>query len=144
MTCPVCGRPAEATLLPEQPMASGELVLRVAGLAVAACPDDHRTLLPVDLAARATAEVRARLLEAAPSRLWRRHPRCAACGDDLVLPPRRTDTPVPMDLDGQVVTVVVEADMARCPACGREQLLPGTGDRVGPVLEAVADHAVDA
>ena len=142
MTCPDCDRPADARLLPEQAMASDDLVLRVAGLALTTCADGHHAVLPVDVVARATDEVRARLLEAAPSRLLRRHARCGACGDDLVLPPRHTDTPVPMDLDGQVVTVVVEAPMARCPACGREQLLPGTGDRVRSVLQAVVDQAV--
>lgn len=130
-------------MLPEQAMASGDLVLRVAGLALAVCPDGHRSLLPGRLAARATEEVRARLLEAQRPGLLRRRTRCGDCGEDLVLPPRHTDTPVPMDLDGQVVTVVVEAPMSRCPACGREQLLPGTGDAVEAVLAAVRDHAVE-
>lgn len=137
MTCTSCGQPVQAAVVPEQAMGTGDLVLRATGLRLVACPAGHREVRPSDVAERASSEVRSRLLEARPARLLGRHPRCGDCRTELVLPPRDTDTPVPMDLDGQVVTVVVEAAMARCPACGREQLLPGTGARVRPILEAV-------
>lgn len=141
--CPTCSEPVSATPAAEQAVATGPLTVRVTGLVVATCPGGHRHVLPHDAAARTAAGVRQALLAARAGGLLRRRDRCGDCGADLVLPPRHTDTPVPIELDGHVLTVVVEAPMARCPDCGREQLPPDVMTGVAPALQAAVRAAAD-
>lgn len=133
--CPTCGATVTLEPAPEQAVTAGALTLRVTGLRAAVCPQGHRHVVPVDAAARSADHVGAMLLSARTTGVLRRRTRCGECDAELVLPPRRTDTPVPADLDGHVVTVVVDAPMARCPACGLEQLVPGVQASVGPALD---------
>lgn len=122
-------------------MAEADVVVRIQGLVRTTCPRGHRSVGPVDAGPRATTVVHDLLLTADTRGLVRRHPVCGQCGADLVLLPRVTDTPVPMELDGRVVTPVVEAPMSRCSDCGREQLTPETAARVDRALAAAVASA---
>jgi hypothetical protein len=55
------------------------------------------------------------------------------------MPPRHTQTPVPVVYEGEVTTVLIECTMVRCPDCGREQV-PSVVDGD---LEAVVSSAID-
>lgn len=140
LTCPRCGDVAtEVVPVPEAAMQEADVVVRVQGLVRVRCPQGHVEVGPVDVADRLVSELGVMLLTAARrGRIRRRHV-CGACETPLTLLPRHTDTPVPADLDGRVVTPIVEAPMTRCPACGREQLLPATAERVDRVLHAAVD-----
>lgn len=139
--CPACGHPATVELVGEVAMADDDVTVRVQGLAVARCDDGHATVRPDRAAGRLSTEVGTRLLVAERRGLVRRQDHCGACGAALVLPSRVTDTPVPTDLDGQVVTPIVDAPMARCPDCGLEQLPPDVADRVDRLLRACVEEA---
>lgn len=141
LPCPDCGDPAEVAPLAEVAMEERDVLVRIQGLVRTTCPRGHRSVGPVDAGARATAVVHDLLLTAGTRGLLRRHPVCGQCGADLVLLPRVTDTPVPMELDGRVVTPIVEAPMSRCPDCGREQLTGETAERVDRVLAAAVASA---
>lgn len=140
-TCSVCGRPATVEAIGEVAVADGDVTVSVQGLAVSRCGDGHVTVRPDGAAERLSNEVGTRLLVAERRGLVRRRDHCGACGALLVLPSRVTDTPVPTDLDGQVVTPIVEAPMARCPDCGLEQLPPDVADRVDRLLRACIEEA---
>lgn len=122
-------------------MQEEDVVVRVQGLVRVHCSHDHRTVVPVDVGPRLAGEVDTMLLTAGTRGLLSRRAVCGDCGTDLTLLPRVTDTPVPTDLDGHVVTPVVEAPMTRCPGCGREQLGRGTARRVARVLRAAVRTA---
>lgn len=123
VTCPQCGDPVDVSPAGESSRQVDDIVVRITGLATARCPRGHATTWPSGIAARVVQEVRDRLLRAAVrGRGRRRRAVCGACHTDLALLPRHTDTPVPFDHDGQVITVIVEAPMVRCGACGLEQL----------------------
>lgn len=139
--CPACGHPATVEPVGEVAMADDEVTVSVQGLAVSRCEDGHVMVRPDGAAERLSDEVGTRLLVAERHGLVRRRDHCGACGAGLVLPARVTDTPVPTDLDGQVVTPIVEAPMARCPDCGLEQLPPDVADRVERLLRACVEDA---
>lgn len=139
--CPACGHPATVDAVGEVAMADDGVTVSVQGLAVSRCGDGHVTVRPDGAAERLSSEVGTRLLVAERRGLVRRRDHCGACGAVLVLPPRVTDTPVPTDLDGQVVTPIVEAPMTRCPDCGLEQLPPDVADRVDGLLRACVEEA---
>lgn len=140
LACPRCGAPStEVVPLPEVARQEADVVVRVQGLVRVHCPHGHTAVGPVDAARRLADELRSMLLTARRRGWVRRRHTCGACEGDLTLLPRHTDTPVPADLDGRVVTPIVEAPMSRCPACGREQLLPATAERVDRVLRAAVD-----
>lgn len=140
LDCPRCGAPSnEVVPLPEVAGQEADVVVRVRGLVRVHCSRGHREVGPVDVASRLVAELGAMLLTARRRGWVRRRHACGACGAGLDLLPRHTDTPVPADLDGRVVTPIVEAPMSRCPACGREQLLPATAERVDRVLRTAVD-----
>lgn len=141
LVCARCGAPAEAAAVPEVALESGDVLVRVRGLANATCANGHDDLLPQDADEQLVAAVHEHLLVAVTRGVVRRRDACGACGAELVLPPRRTDTPVPFDVDGQVVTVVVDAPMARCPTCGLEQLQAGVASRVEDVMRACVEDA---
>lgn len=141
--CPTCGAPAEATPLPEVAMREADVVVRVRGLVRLRCERGHLDVGPVDVGDRLVAELGRMLLAARTRGVVRRREVCGACATDLRLPPRHTDTPVPTELDGRVVTPIVEAPMTRCPACGREQLGADTAARVDRVLVAAVRGATD-
>lgn len=122
-------------------MQEGDVLVRVQGLVRVHCDHGHRAVGPAEVGPRLAAEVEAMLLTAHRRGLVRRRQVCGDCGTALTLLPRVTDTPVPMALDGHVVTPVVEAPMTRCPGCGREQLGRRTADRVRRVLLAAVRHA---
>lgn len=122
-------------------MQEADVVVRVQGLVRLDCAHGHAQVAPADVGPRLVAEVRTMLLVAERRGVLRRREVCGQCGADLTLPPRHTDTPVPTELDGRVVTPIVEAPMARCPACGLEQLSPDTADRVDRVLQAAVRDA---
>lgn len=122
-------------------MQEADIVVRVQGLVRLDCAHGHTGVGPADVGPRLVAEVRTMLLVAERRGVLRRREVCGHCGVELTLLPRHTDTPVPTDLDGRVVTPIVEAPMARCPACGLEQLAPDTADRVDRVLQAAVRGA---
>lgn len=117
-------------------MQEADVVVRVQGLVRLDCAHGHTGVGPADVGSRLVAEVRTMLLVAERRGVLRRREVCGHCGVELTLLPRHTDTPVPTDLDGRVVTT-----MARCPACGLEQLGPDTADRVDRVLQAAVRGA---
>lgn len=142
LACPRCGDTGtEVVPLPEVAMQEADVVVRVQGLVRVRCPQGHEQVGPTGVADRLVSELRAMLLTATRRGRVRRHHVCGACATPLTLLPRHTDTPVPADLDGRVVTPIVEAPMTRCPACGREQLLPATTERIDRVLHAAVDSA---
>ena len=139
--CPECGEPTEVEELPETAMQAGEVVVRVAGLARARCTAGHTTLLPPDAEAAARGAVDDRLLAARTRGVVRRRDVCGACDAELVLLPVRTERAAPVDVAGRVLTVTVGAPMARCPDCGREQLVPSAAARVHGVVDAAVGAA---
>lgn len=61
--------------------------------------------------------------------------RCASCGTDLVMPPRRTHRSVTVVSDATPpVTVTLDVPLVRCTECGVDQLPP---DLEGDVAKAV-------
>ena len=141
--CPTCGAPTEVEPLPEVAMQEADVVVRVQGLVRLRCERGHLEVGPVDVGERLVAELGRMLLTARTRGVVRRRRVCGACDTDLRLLPRHTDTPVPTELDGRVVTPIVEAPMARCPACGREQLGTDTAARVDRVLLAAVRGVAD-
>lgn len=134
--CPRCDEPAEVVDQPEAAMQAGDTTVRVHGLARARCPSGHATTLPVDATPRAVAEVEVMLLVADTRGVVRRREVCGACGGELALPPRRSHRPVSVDVDGRVLTLIVESPMVRCPDCGREQLPRHVGTALADLITA--------
>lgn len=141
ISCPRCGERAEVVDCPEAAVQAGDTTVRVHGLALAHCPAGHTTTLPVDAAAHAVAKVDEMLLVSATRGLVRRREVCGACQGELVLPPRTSHRPVSLDVDGRVLTVIVESPMVRCPDCGREQLPVHVGTAIPDLLTAAVSRA---
>lgn len=141
MACPVCGAPTRHVALRDAPMGAGEVVVRVSGLVRATCDGGHTTRLPGDAVDALLAAIATQLPTAARRGVVRRREVCHDCGEELVLPPRRTERAVPEDVDGLVVTAHVEAPVLRCPACAREQLTPEAAAAVPSVLAAAVGAA---
>ena len=127
-------------------MAVGGATVRVAGLPVVVT--NGARALPAGLRDAVVAAVRRDVVEPREVRVrdgLRRTTavRCVTCDVDLLLPPRRSEKPVPVLHDGHAFTVFVEADWGRCRDCGTEQVTPNVGmDRVLAALDAVFDVAV--
>lgn len=138
-TCPRCGRPTEVTEAAESAMQADDVVVRVAGLARATCDAGHVTLLPASAAPAAQAAVDHQLQVARERGVVRRRRACGDCGATLVLPAWRSERPVPVDVDGRVLTICVQAAMVRCPDCAREQLTPAAAAVLPSVLAAAVD-----
>lgn len=141
VSCLRCDEPAEVADRPEAAMQAGDTTVRVQGLAAARCRAGHATTLPVDAAAHAIAKVDEMLLVSLTRGLVRRREVCGACEGDLVLPPRNSYRPVSVDVDGRVLTIIVESPMVRCPDCGREQLPVHVGEALPGLLTAAVDQA---
>lgn len=139
--CPRCGEPAEVTGVAETAMQSGDVVVRVAGLARSRCAAGHDVLVPATARSVVPEAIGHQLLAATTRGVVRRREVCGGCGAELVLPPVRTERAVPVDVDGRVLTIVVGAPMSRCPDCGREQLVPAAAGVVGTVATAAVDAA---
>lgn len=139
--CPRCGEPAEVTNCPEAAVQAGDATVRIQGLARATCPAGHATTLPPDAAAHAGAKVDEMLLVSTTRGLVRRREVCGACEGALDLPPRNSYRPVSLDVDGRVLTVIVESPMVRCPDCGREQLPVHVGAALAELLTAAVAQA---
>lgn len=140
--CPGCGAAATVTEVPEAAVGADDLVVRVQGLARAACPAGHLHVLPHDAADRAIVEIGERLVSAGTRGVLRRREVCGFCRAGLDLPPRPSHRPVPVPVDDRVLTVVVEAPMVRCPACGRDQLTATAGGAVAGLVRAAVDTVV--
>lgn len=139
--CPRCGEPAEIADCPEAAVGAGDTTVRILGLARATCPAGHTTTLPAEAAAHASAEVDEMLLVSVTRGLVRRREVCGVCEGELALPPRNSHRPVPLDVDGRVLTVIVESPMVRCPDCGREQLPVHVGAALPDLLTAAVAQA---
>lgn len=139
--CPRCGAPAEVVDLPEAAMQSGDVTVRVQGLARARCDAGHATTLPTDASTHAIARVDEMLLVSAVRGMVRRREVCGACDGALDLPPRNSHRPVSLDVDGRVLTLIVESPMVRCPDCGREQLPAHVGAVVPGLVAAAVEQA---
>lgn len=142
--CPRCDEPATVADCAEAAVQSGDATVRVQGLARATCPAGHVTMLPPDAAAHANAKVDEMLLVSTTRGLVRRREVCGACEGTLALPPRNSDRPVSLDVDGRVLTVIVESPMVRCPDCGREQLPLHVGAALPDLLTAAVAQAAAA
>lgn len=135
MICVECGqqtlgRQTEATA------ATASTTVTLTPVTIGTCPAGHRTVTPrVDVV---VTQIRDQLTVARRRRLGR-NDRCGDCGADLVMPPRHTQTPVPVVVDGEVTTVLIECTMVRCPDCGREQV----PSAVDADLEAAVSMAVE-
>jgi uncharacterized protein with PIN domain len=125
-------------------MGAGDVVVRVSGLARATCDDGHVTVVPVDATDALLAAVATQLPTASTRGVLRRREVCHDCGEELVLPPRRSERAVPEDVDGRVVTAHVEASMLRCPACAREQLTARSATAIPSVLAAAVEASAAA
>lgn len=141
LACPTCGAPADVTALRDAPMGAGEVVVRVGGLLRTRCADGHVAVVPGDAVEALLAAVATQLPTAGTRGVVRRREVCHDCGEELALPPRRTERAVPEDVDGLVVTAHVEAPVLRCPACAREQLTPDAAAAVPSVLAASVEAA---
>lgn len=139
--CPRCGEPADVVERPEAAMQAGDTTVRVQGLAAAHCPAGHASALPVDATPLAVARVAEMLLVSGTRGVVRRREVCGACDADLTLPGRRSDRPVSLDVDGRVLTLVVECPMVRCPDCGREQLPVHVGEALPDLIAAAVASA---
>lgn len=139
MTCEVCGAALTARQV-EAVATVGPLTVELAPVEVAACPEGH-TVVRLSVA-DVVDGVRGQVTVARRRRLARSD-RCGQCQADLVMPARGTQTPVPIVVDGQVVTVLLECPMVRCPDCGREQV-PSEVDRVlDRAVASALDRVVD-
>lgn len=141
VTCPTCGAPAEVAELAEVAVAADAVVVRIQGLARATCGAGHVHLLPDRAAHHAGTGVRERFVVARTRGLLRRRERCGDCGDELILPPRQSDRPAPLDVGGRVLTILVESPMVRCPSCGRDQLPAAVGPTVDALVAAAVEQA---
>ncbi len=139
--CPRCGLPADVVERPEAAMQAGDTTVRVQGLAAVRCPAGHASALPVDATPRAIASVAEMLLVSRVRGVVRRRAVCGACEADLTLPARTSDRPVSLDVDGRVLTLVVECPMVRCPDCGREQLPAYVGEALPDLVAATVASA---
>jgi predicted RNA-binding Zn-ribbon protein involved in translation (DUF1610 family) len=138
--CPQCGAPTRLRARSGPPHAAGPVEVEVRGLLVSSCDAGHahdRPAEPLSACRRAIAD---QVLHAGRGGL-RRRDACGACGAHLTLPPRTTEVPVPFDADGVVVTVVLRAPLARCPACGEQQVTRETAGLIDRALQASIDAA---
>lgn len=148
-TCGTCSAALEPRTLDVE--GSGEAArVRVLGLPVLACPDDHerrevRHQYAVDLVealfARGTLPV---VVET--GFLWFRSLACAACGRDL-LDVEEEEHPVGAELSlevpGESLRVEVVGASLTCPDCGLTQIRGGR-ERGAAVLEALVDALAGA
>jgi hypothetical protein len=144
LPCPTCDRPAEVAEVAESAMQSGDVVVRVAGLAVATCSAGHRHRLPQGAVDAALAAVAEQLQVTRTRGLLSRRDMCGDCGADLRLPAWHSERPVPFDVDGRVLTVHVRAPMVRCPECAREQLTAAPARVLPDILAAAVEAATAA
>jgi hypothetical protein len=127
--------------LPDGAAAIGSVTLRLDPVPATRCPNGH--VRPLDgVAAAISDELLASLLVAQRRRLRRRE-QCGACGARLDLPPRGTETPVPVRFSGGVITATLEAPFVRCPDCGREQLPTTVAKAIPDLAEAAVAFAVE-
>ncbi len=145
ITCPTCLQPAQRLPVVEGRAAGTAARVRVADLRVVHCRDNgHLGLAPRDIADRAAVVVAETLVHASRRRL-RRTDHCGDCGEELTLAGRRTEVPVPVTVADGTVLVLVDTDMVRCPACGREQVPVDAGRELGRLVEhACADALTTA
>lgn len=141
MACHVCGTPAGLELVGEGAAAQGDVTVRLSPVPILRCGRGHAMVL-TGVTDQVTDEIAIQLLAARQRRL-RRGEVCGSCDAALILPPRRTETPVPVEVAGGVVTAVLESPMVRCPVCGREQMPAGVARVVGDVVTAAARLALD-
>lgn len=135
--CQTCGQPVEVRLV-QAWHGTDVLTVTLEPVPVAACAQGHAVVRveATDVAVRVRDQV-----TVARRRRLARVDRCGACGADLVMPGRATQTPVPIIVDGEVVTVLLECVMIRCPECGREQV-PSEVDAI--LADVVAAALADA
>ena len=141
IACPTCGTDAHMEEVTETAMQSGDVVVRVAGLARTRCPDGHTDVLPDGGAAAGRGAVAEQLQVAVQRGVVRRRLECGDCGAELVLPPLRSERVVPVDVAGRVLTITIEAPFRRCPDCAREQLTPDAAGAVPVALDAAVAEA---
>lgn len=127
-------------MIPEAASAIGAVAIRLLGMPLLRCRRGHREFLTGDLDLVLAGAVERHLVHAATVRL-RRYDRCAACAARLDLAPRTTERPVPVEVPGGVVTVIVEGPMVRCGECGQEQVPSDVAAQVRRGITASADAA---
>ena len=132
--CRECGQSVEVRAV-QAWHGTDALTVTLEPVTVTVCAQGHM-VVGLD-AAVVTPRVREQVTVARRRRLGRTD-RCGACEADLVMPGRGTQTPVPVVVDGEVVTVLLECVMVRCPDCGREQV----PSRVDADLEEVVAAAL--
>lgn len=131
----------KTVVIPETAMAVGSATVRIHGLPVTVTAGGARSV---------TDDVRAALVEAvtldvltARTRRLSGRVNCSTCEGDLFFPSRRSEKPVPALAGDHAVTVLVEADWARCRDCGLEHLDPVIGlPRVMKALHAAIDATI--
>lgn len=134
IACPTCLQPARRLPVVEASAAGTAARIRVVDLRVVYCPDNgHLGLAPPDIADRAAVVVGESLVHASRRRL-RRTDHCGDCGEELTLAGRRTEVPVPVTVADGTVLVLVDTDMVRCPACGREQVPVDAGRELAALI----------
>lgn len=129
-------------IVPEAAMAVGGATVRLLGLPVHAGPTG-RTVTDDD---RATivARVERDLQHPNVTRI-RGRVTCGQCDGPLLFPSRRSEKPIPVPLPDGVVTVLVEADFARCSDCSEDHLDPAVGARrVQKALDAAIASATES
>lgn len=149
-TCGTCSTPLEPRTL-EAVQGSGEAVrVRIFGLSVLACPEDHERREPrpdyaVDLV-EALFTRGALPVVVETGFLWFRSMACAACGRDLVGVEEENGTvgaELTLEGPGERFRVEVEGAAFTCPDCGLTQIRGGR-ERGGAVLEALVDALAGA
>jgi hypothetical protein len=134
VTCPACGEEAVVRRI-QASHAANLLTVTLEPVTVTACPRGHMAVRPA--ATDVSSRVREQMTVARRRRLGRAD-RCGECEADLVMPARDTQTPVPVVIDDEVVTVLLECPMVRCAECGREQV----PSQVDALLEDVVTAAL--
>lgn len=141
--CPTCLQDGVRLPVVEGSAAGTAARIRVVDLRIVHCPDNgHLGVAPRDIADRAGVVVGETLVHATRRRL-RRTDHCGDCGEELTLSGRRTEVPVPVTVADGTVLVLVDTDMVRCPACGREQVPVDAGRELPRLVEQACESALD-
>lgn len=126
--CSRCGKPVSMQTVPPISGTEGAYTLRLEGVSVMMCGENHKRFVYPDLAMRLmdhVANADASGVYAATRRgLFKKQTRCAKCNTEL--PTGKADSmdfrvTVPLP-DVQPTTVTLSAPVLKCPQCGTTQL----------------------
>jgi hypothetical protein len=143
--CSICSKPVSIREMPPIAGTEGAYELRLEGVTVMSCGEDHKRFVYPDLAMRLMdhiADPGASGLYAATQRgLFRKHAHCAKCATELpdTIPDSRAYCVKVSLPDIQPVTLTLSAPVLTCAQCGTAQL-PDTAHLLKYVLKAMT-HA---